>query len=296
LTPFRATLRDIFIDSFEQMWITVVNKQNLKERLGVMVLDTNGTPTDQSDDACQFFSTQDQRGIGLPNPGVNAVAESKDGFIWVATDQGMAYMINTGVVASDPGAVFNWPLYADRTTGTYLLQGVQINDIAVDPANRIWVATATGVWLIAQAEGGYQEVRHFSPDNSPLLANEVLSVEVNPVTGEVYFATVQGLISYQGDAVRPSEEVRDLFVYPNPVHIQDTGEPTIYIDGLVDQTDIVIMAADGTVVSRFQARGGRAMWDGRDGSQQPVPSGVYLIVAVGQNGEGTAYGKVAILR
>ncbi|WP_243664707.1 hypothetical protein [Rhodothermus marinus] len=49
-------------------------------------------------------------------------------------------------------------------------------------------------------------------------------------------------------------------------------------------------------MTSFETRGGRVRWDGRDRYGRPVPSGVYLIVAVGQNGEGIAYGKVAILR
>jgi hypothetical protein len=50
------------------------------------------------------------------------------------------------------------------------------------------------------------------------------------------------------------------------------------------------------VVAQFPTRGGRVRWDGRDRNSELVPSGVYLIVAVGKNGEGIAYGKVAIIR
>ena len=57
-----------------------------------------------------------------------------------------------------------------------------------------------------------------------------------------------------------------------------------------------VRARFGEVVAEFSARGGRAQWDGRDRSQQFVPSGLYLVVAVGENGEGTAFGKVAVVR
>ena len=43
-------------------------------------------------------------------------------------------------------------------------------------------------------------------------------------------------------------------------------------------------------------RGGSVVWDGRDQSGRLVPSGMYLVVAVGQDGEGAAYGKVAVIR
>ena len=37
-------------------------------------------------------------------------------------------------------------------------------------------------------------------------------------------------------------------------------------------------------------------WDGKDENGRLVSSGVYLIIAVGDNDEGTAYGKVAVIR
>ncbi|GIV60418.1 MAG: hypothetical protein KatS3mg043_1507 [Rhodothermaceae bacterium] len=137
---------------------------------------------------------------------------------------------------------------------------------------------------------------HFSTDNSPLFSNTVLSVAVDARTGQVYFATDRGLLSYQGDAVAPAEKPGDLFVYPNPVVLADGDTPDIIIEGLVQETEVRIVAPHGAVVARLSARGGRVRWDGRDLDGRLVPSGVYLVIAVGQNNEGTAYGKVAVIR
>jgi len=177
-----------------------------------------------------------------------------------------------------------------------MLFGLSINGIAVDPANQLWFATNNGAWLVRPVQGGYETVYHFTADNSPLFSNEILAVTIDGATGLVYFSTSLGLVSFRGEAVTPSRSARDLFVYPNPVRITGSDAPDIFIDGLVEETDIRIVTATGSLVRRLSARGGRLRWDGRDETGSLVRSGVYLVVAVGTDGEGTAYGKVAVIR
>ncbi|QXD17293.1 regulator [Rhodocaloribacter litoris] len=287
----------IYVDAFEQKWIVIRNENNLGQIRGLMILDTGGTPTDPSDDVFRFLDEEGGAGRGLPSPAVTAVVEDQEGLVWIGTEEGLAFMINTGIVARDPNNVPSWPTWADRSRGTFTLFGLRINGLAVDPANRLWAATNEGAWLIRAApEGGYDLVAHFSTDNSPLFSNTVLSVAVDARTGQVYFATDRGLLSYQGDAVAPAEKPGDLFVYPNPVVLADGDTPDIIIEGLVQETEVRIVAPHGAVVARLSARGGRVRWDGRDLDGRLVPSGVYLVIAVGQNNEGTAYGKVAVIR
>ncbi|GAB5520006.1 MAG: two-component regulator propeller domain-containing protein [Rhodothermales bacterium] len=289
---------DIFIDSFDQKWIIVRNESNLRLTKGLLVVDTGTTPTDQSDDNFRFFGTEGGSGSGLPSIGINAVVEDNDGLIWLATDNGIAFMLNNGIVAQDPSALPIWPARANRQQGEdpYLLRGLQVNDIAIDPANRIWAATNEGAFLARAVEGGYVIDTQFTASNSPLLSNTVLDVAVSPTSGRVFFSTDRGLISYQGDAVQPATEVQDLFVYPNPVHLSATDAPTIFIEGLVDDTDVRILTITGDVVAQVPARGGRIRWNGRDRTNALVPSGMYLVVAVSNAGEGAAYGKIAVIR
>ncbi|MEM1093382.1 MAG: two-component regulator propeller domain-containing protein [Bacteroidota bacterium] len=289
---------DIYIDAFDQKWIIVRNENNLRLTKGLLVIDTGTTPTDQSDDSFRFFGTEGGAGSGLPSIGVNAIVEDNDGLIWMATDNGIAFMLNNGIVARDPSALPIWPARANRQQGEdpYLLRGLQVNDIAIDPANRIWAATDEGAFLVQSVEGGYVIDAQFTASNSPLLSNTVLDVAVSPVSGRVFFSTDRGLISYQGDAVQPAAEVQDLFVYPNPVRLSEVDAPTIFIEGLVDDTDVRILTITGDVVAQVPARGGRIRWDGRDRSNALVPSGMYLVVAVSNAGEGTAYGKIAVIR
>jgi len=286
----------LYIDAFEQIWIIVRDERSLGNTRGLAVLDVGATPTDPTDDVFRFWEQKGGSGQGLPSRTVTSVIEDREGRVWIGTDGGLAYFINTGIVAADPSAQAIWPPWADRTRGTFVLFGLRINDLAVDPANRLWVASNEGAWLLQEVEGGWDLVEHWTTDNAPLFSDEIVSVAVDARTGEVYFATDQGLISYEGDAIAPAQAVQDLFVYPNPVRVQEGAVPDIFIEGLVEETEVRILAPHGGLVARLSARGGRARWDGRDLNQRVVSSGIYLVVAVGQNGEGTAYGKVAVIR
>lgn len=289
-----APLGPIFVDAFGQKWIIVIERGNFLRTIGLIVLDTADTPTDPSDDACRYFNTIGSQGQGLPDLEISSITEDRGERIWVGTKDGPAFFFTSILAARDNSNIPVWPLLADRSEANYALNGLDINDIAIDPANRVWFATNEGAFLFEEVEGGFQEVEHFTAENSPLFSNVIVSVTVDPATGRVYFATDQGLVSVLGGAVAASPEVRDLFVFPNPVRLGG-GTAEIVIDGLVEATRVQVVAPHGEVVARFDARGGRARWDGLDFNRRAVPSGVYLIVAVGENGEGTAYGKVAVI-
>lgn len=291
-----VTFDRIHIDSFGQKWIIVLDLANLRRVVGLLVLDVNGTPTQLDDDACRFFASEGSGGQGLPGTAVTSVVEDRDGVMWIGTEKGLAFMINNAILARDRTAVPIWPQFADRSQGTFLLNGILINDLAVDPANRLWVATDQGVKVVQQVEGGYAISDEFTSRNSPLFSDNVVAIAVDPTSGRVYMATDQGLISYESDAIAASEQVQDLKVYPNPVRIEDGSSPSIFIEGLVEATELRVVTLTGEVVARLTTRGGRARWDGRDVRDRLVPSGVYLIVAVGEGGDGAAYGKVAVIR
>ena len=294
LAPTTA-LGPIFIDSFGQKWIVVLELGNLRISRGVMVLDTGSSPTDPSDDVCRFIGERGALGRGLPSTAITSLTEDREGRVWIGTDNGPAFVLSSTVAAQDQTAEPSWPLWADRAEGVFVLSNLHINDIAVDPSNRLWMATNEGVYLLQETDG-FERVEFFTAENSPLFSNVVVTMAVDGQTGTVYFGTDQGLISFLGDAINPEATPRDLFVYPNPVRITNGTAPEIFIEGLVEATDVKVVAAHGEVVAEFSARGGRVRWNGRDRNQQLVPSGIYLVVAVGQNGEGTAFGKVAVIR
>lgn len=293
-----VTYQRIYADSFGQKWIVMVGQNNLERQDGLIVLDSGSDVSSPADDVFRIFSEEGSNGVGLPGVAVNAIEEDKSGRVWLATNEGLAYFVNTGIIASDPGALPLWPIRANRQAGEsqFLLFGLKINDIAIDPANNLWVATDVGAWYVEENEGGFQDLFQLTAENSPLLSNVILSIDVDIRTGEVYFSTDLGLISLQGEALAPATEKQDLFIYPNPVRLDENEAPDIFIEGLLDETDVRILTVDGTLVASIEARGGRVRWDGRDRNNQLVPSGMYLVIAVDRNGEGAAHGKVAVIR
>lgn len=298
ISSLSTTLGKLLVDDYGQLWIIAVSRGNLRIHTGLIIYDPGDDPVRADDDACRYLSERGRSGQGLPGVDVRALAEDRDGRIWIGTTEGLAYVLNNPFAGSDPNTVPVWPLAAGRQPGEnpFLLSGLSVKDLAVDPANRLWVATDGGVYVVEPSGADFRIVAHFSQQNSPLLSDEVRAVAADARSGRVFLATASGLVSYQGDAIAPAEQARPLFVYPNPLRVGPEEDATVFIEGLVEATELRIVTIDGRLVTRFATRGGRVRWDGRDRYGRPVPSGVYLIVAVGQNGESTAYGKVAILR
>ena len=290
-----TALGPIMVDSNGIKWIILQNPGNLNFTSGLIILDTKDTPTDQSDDDCQFYNESALNGTGFPGSQITSITEDLSGRVWVSTDGGPAYFYTSAAAASDPELGAAWPVWGDASLGSYALRGLQVNDIAVDPSNRLWVATDDGAYLIQEGDG-FELVLRFGVENSPLFSNVVQTIAVEGGSGRVFIGTDKGLLSYQSQAVRPAEEAQDLFVYPNPVRIRDGAAPEVFIEGLVAETELSILTVHGALVDRFGTRGGRVRWDARDESGQLVPSGMYLVVASGKNGEGVAYGKIAVIR
>ena len=175
----------------------------------------------------------------------------------------------------------------------YLLNTETITSIAVDGANKKWLGTQTaGVYLVS--DDGTEEVYHFTEENSPLLSNKINDVAINHETGEVFFATNKGLISYRGSATMGSDEFRDVYVYPNPVRENYEGEITIR--GLVSDVSVKITDTSGNIVYETTAEGGQATWNGKNFSGQRVSTGVYLVFCSNEDGTKTHITKLLFIR
>jgi sugar lactone lactonase YvrE len=286
--PSSVNLEDIYIDSFGQKWITGFRGD------GFLVLDTGADPLEASDDRAAYVRSVGSVGTGLPDAQVNAIVEDRSGRMWLGTNRGLATIFSPGsAFAGDLASQITWTRTPDGTS--FFLRDLRIFDIAVDPADRKWLASNSGVWLI-NAEGT-EVIANFTTENSPLPSDVIVSVTVDEESGTVHFATSGGLYSYRGDAVAASPTAEELFVYPNPVRGNGGALPEIAIEGLVDNADVRVLTVDGQVVASFQTRGGSVRWDGRDQRTGDfVPSGVYIVAAAGEDVEGTAYGKIAVIR
>ncbi len=210
----------------------------------------------------------------LPDNHVLCLAKDKNGFIWVGTINGIGIIQCTTDVFDSRGCEAILPVVQFDNFAGYLFYNEQVQTITVDGANRKWVGTKNGVWLISA--DAQKIIHHFTEENSYLLSNDVKKIQVDPVTGEVFFATAKGICSFRGEATAGGETNSSVLVFPNPVPPGFNG--TIGIKGLVNNAVVKITDLDGRLVYQTIALGGQATWDGRDYKGRPVATGVYLVL------------------
>jgi len=149
-----------------------------------------------------------------------------------------------------------------------------VQTIAVDGANRKWVGTKNGAWLISPE--GDKIIYRFTDDNSLLLSNDVKKIAIDGKTGEVFFSTAKGICSFRSTATQGDAENTHVLVFPNPVPPDYNG--TIAIKGLVDDAIVKITELDGRLVYQTRSLGGQAIWNGKNYKGGKVSTGVYLVL------------------
>ena len=166
--------------------------------------------------------------------------------------------------------------------------------IAIDGGNRKWIGSnGNGVYLISA--DNTEQIHHFTKENSNLLSNKVVSIAINHTTGEVFFATDEGLCSYMSDATEPHENIHEdnVYAYPNPVEPGYTGLITVV--GLSSDADVMILTSNGKLVAHGRSNGGTFTWDGRDMQGRRVASGIYMVATATNTGEKGVVTKIAIV-
>lgn len=251
-------------------------------------IDTKKTWANTQDDTFrELHDIYDQDGkVWLPTRWICGV-EDKRGRLWFGTSSGI-------VEITDPTKVMNADfrftrLKVPRNDGTnyadYLLESEQVNDIAIDPSNRKWVATEnSGVYLVS--ENGDAILEHFTSANSDLPDNTVASVYCDPRSNLVYFGLASGLMTYSSTSSPAAEDYSDVYAYPNPVRPDYTG--WITIKGLKDNSLVKIADAAGHVFYQTRSEGGMVVWDGCNADGSRVRSGVYFVFASDASGNGSS--------
>ena len=249
-----------------------------------------------ADKAYRMPDIVNQDGVRTEVQYIHAIAEDKEHNIWVGTNNGL-FVVYESDIPNLPNIVFN-QVKVPRNDGTnyadYLLNGVDISDLAIDGGNRKWVTTnGNGVYLISA--DNMEQLHHFTIDNSYLLSDNIESIAINGQTGEVFFGTENGLCSYISDATETTmEEVSkdDIYAYPNPaVHY----EGLITINGLSYDADVKIVTASGKLIAQGRSNGGTFTWNGRDSSGRRVASGVYTALTTTHDGKKSGVCRISII-
>jgi hypothetical protein len=260
---------------------------------GIFIFNDNNTIDNESDDQYKFITIGNLEGAATSSE-LNGLVEDKDGSIWVASNAGP-------LVFSDPQNYLNdgfsphkilVPFNDGTTSAGYLLEKEKINAISIDGANRKWIATAnSGAFLVS--DDGTKLINNFKEDNSPMLSNNVYDISVDNKTGEVFFATENGIISYHGYATEGGDDYGNVYAYPNPVSEKYNGD--IIITGLVTDANVKITDISGNLVYQTNALGGRASWNGKNFDGKRVHTGVYLIFCSNDDGTKTHVTKLLFI-
>lgn len=283
--PYAASLlKRITIDRNNQIWAPT------RQSNGLLVFSYNNTIDDPSDDVSRLLRAGGGAG-NLPDENVYCVAEDKEGNMWVGTNQGIATFYCAGSVLSNNGCDADLiTVERDGYLG-YLFASESVRAIAVDAANRKWVGTTNGLWLLSA--DGKTELLKFNKDNSPMPANQVADIAINDKTGEVFIGTTAGIVSYQGDAVGACSNCEDAIAYPNPVSSDYTGP--IAIKGLVENAYVKITDITGTLIYQGKANGSQMIWDGKGYKGERAKSGIYLVFSSTELGKEKMVTKILMM-
>lgn len=271
-------------------------------RIGKMVIDKNGTKwlCTYADGLIAFNENGNinkkitfEAG-NLPVNNVKTVAIDNRNQMWIGTFKGLRVLSSVDRFNGDSQMTTNPIIILDEDgVAQELLYQQTITDIAVDGANNKWIGTSdSGVFLVSS--NGQETIYRFTDSNSPLPSNGINDIDINGATGEVFFATTKGMVSFKGISTDPSKDLSNVVVYPNPVRPEYVG--TVKITGLLDKANIKIADIEGNLVYETIAEGGTIEWDTTAFGKYRVASGVYMIFISAEDGVETKVKKVMIIR
>ena len=271
-------LDKFIVNNQQQAWMIAPNKQGLYI---YQSKDVYGT------EAWKILTTGQNTG-NLPSSNVTSLVNDKMGSVWVGTDNGIA-IFNCGNISSEACNAY-LPIVKNNGFNGYLFQKEVVNTIAVDGANRKWVGTNNGAWLLS--EDGIDIIEHFTKNNSPLPSDSIVQIVIDPKNGEVFFNTKMQMVSYRGTATEGAKNQQNIQIFPNPVPPNFNG--LIAIRGLIDNAVVKITDLTGKLLFQTRALGGQAVWNARTYEGRQVATGIYLVFVRDVDGNEKGVGKIVI--
>ena len=163
-------LAEMDIDHNGKIWIKVIGK-------GIIVFDNNGTIEDPTDD--EYISLTNQN-TNLPSNSITYINTDLDGNVWVGTEKGPLVFECAGDVMSGNCSGTKKKTVLEGIA-EYVLNDVNIICIEFDGANRKWIGTTSGLYVLNAA--GDEQISRFTTENSPLFDNNITSLAYNGCFG-----------------------------------------------------------------------------------------------------------------
>jgi ligand-binding sensor domain-containing protein len=266
--PGNNNLSKIAIDKNQNKWISVQGVGN-----GLLVFNEGKDFVNTSDDKVRYITSANSE---IKANRVHTVFADLNGSVWVGTSEGP-------VIFDCPDPFNNNCTGATRKViedgiPAILLKTEEILSIAADGANRKWLGTRNGIFVLSPS--GDTLITKYDSRNSPLLDNVVRYLSFNGESGEMWISTNNGLQSFRTTTTFGGKVHKDVYVFPNPVRPEYSGP--VAINGLVRDANVKITDMNGRLVYETTAEGGQAIWYAKDYDGNRVASGVYLVFSSGQ--------------
>jgi len=299
---------NVFPPRFQSLGVMHINKRNPNQKwflshrtsgsspsTGIGVFEHNGDMTNLQITQAELMSSfTDGDGETITPSFFFSIAQDHNGVIWVGTNEGPLLFDNIQNIFAPNYRIRRVivPRNDDTGQGDHLLVSENIKAIAIDGANRKWLGTEhSGVYLMSA--DGRETIHHFTTENSPLPSNDIFSLAINPVSGEVFIGTSAGLVSFQSDAAHAGSSFGNVYAFPNPVRQNFHG--VITITGLVHNTRVKITDLNGNLIAETVSNGSIATWDGRDGFGRRVSTGVYFAMCITEDGTDSTVTKIMVI-
>lgn len=274
------------VDYNNNVWMSIQNS-------GLVGYNPGGDIKNASDDKTIFLNTGELTGA-LPSKEVTALAVDFDNEIWIGTDNGFAVLYNSEGSFDEGLGGYNAQRIKLEFEGNveFVLGNTHITDIEVDGGNRKWMGTSnSGVVLLSP--DGLEILKQFTIENSPIISNTIIDIEIDQKSGEVFIITDKGLVSFRSDASYEDPDYSDVQIFPNPARPDFDGPITI--QGIRFDSDVKVTDVAGNLVYKTTSNGGTATWDGRTIQGEKVVPGVYLIWTAPNQTKGRYVGKVLVV-
>jgi hypothetical protein len=226
-------------------------------------------------------------------PHISALAVDKNNTLWMGNLESLLILPNPERAFSDPDIEFKPIKIVYEGSVQLLLEGQDISCIKVDGSNNKWVGTL-GSGLYYFNEDGTQTIYHFTKENSPLPSNDISDITIDGKTGIVYVASSAGLLGFKGNATDSSENMDDVYAFPNPVNLKKHNFVTIR--GLMEGVNIKIVDVEGNLVYETNSKGGSIDWDLTAFGRYKVASGVYIALITNEDGSNTQTTKILVIK
>ncbi len=266
-------INQMYVNQQGQAWMIAPNYQ------GILVYNPNASG--------EKWSIINSYNNNLPSSTVTSIMEDKNGTMWIGTNNGIGLFdcneINTC-------KAYLPPIKNNNGFAGLLFQKETVNCLIADGANRKWVGTNNGTWLLSS--DGTEIIERFTKTNSPLPNDTIRQIAIEPNNGEVFFNTSQQMVSYRSTATASVTPMRQINIFPNPISPNYSGP--IAMRGLADNAIVKITSLNGKLIFQTKALGGQAIWDGKTYDGNKVATGIYLVFVRDEAGSEKAVGKIII--